>query len=209
MAKFNEHTGALTFRPEPKPVPEKKKAKRKVAARWADCESCGISEKLSTKAGRFIDDHDQCGGCLDFFGSGLMSGCTNLDHISCKERLAELKEHKYGIILKSGSFADPHSGDSLGVELGDIFKVVRIGADKKPTGKMSWCMEAYTVDVMVNNRPLKLFLHEIASIPWVTIMLYRKEKAYIEAYLSDTDKEGYFAPTPETRAEIVNCFGDR
>jgi hypothetical protein len=40
-------------------------------------------------------------------------------------------------------------------------------------------------------------------------MLYKKDRDYCEAYLSDQDKQGYFKPSDEVKAEIVNQYGDR
>lgn len=150
----------------------------------------------------------KCHGCAGFFGI-IHAGVTNLDHETVIGRLDRVREDKHVIILKSGSFVDGTSGDSMGVDFGDIFPVARVGTTTKPTGDIKDAMERFTIDVLVNNRPLKLLPHEFAEIPWVTIMLYRKEKDYIEAYLSGDDKTGYFAPSKEVKAEIINAYGDR
>lgn len=206
MAKFNQYEGALAWDvppEEPKPKPRKKSTPVKKV-----CEACGFEATIRTKQGRHINDTGLCLGCTTFFG-GAFPGVTNFGHEGTVERLEQCAEEKHVIILKSGSFVDQSSGDRLSVDFGDIFPVNRVGSDRKPDGKVTDAMDRFTIDVLVNNRPLKLLPHEFAAIPWVTIMLYKKEGDYSEAFLGPNDKTGYFAPTDEVKAMITNAFGER
>jgi hypothetical protein len=207
MAQFNQNAGGLVFKPEPPPPPPKK-AKKKPAYVHT-CDGCGMEVQGRGKQSVTVQQTGMCKGCGMFFGLSFLNGVTNMAPWSVKERLKEVEESKHVIILKSGNFRCEQTGDSLGVDFGDIFPINRVGTVGKPDGSNDYAMAAFTIDVLVNNRALKLFPHEFASIPWVSIMLYKKEGDYCEAFLSAQDKQGYFAPSEEVKAEIVNAYGDR
>ena len=113
------------------------------------------------------------------------------------------------MILKTMRFGSNKTGRIFSVDFGDIFKVHRIGLDTEPEGTSDDVHKRFTIDILVGQEPLTLYLHEVMPIPWVEIMLLRKEKAYLESYLSNDDKEGYFKPTDEYKAELINKFGNR
>lgn len=207
MANFNQNAGGLVFKAEP-PPPPKPKAKKKPAYVHT-CDGCGLETQGRGKQSIRVQQTGYCKGCDTFYGNDFIAGVTNMAPWSVKVRLEAVAEAKHVIILKSGNFHCEQTGDSLGVDFGDIFPVARIGTVGKPDGSNDYAMAAFTIDVLVNNRPLKLFPHEFAEMHWVAIMQLKKAGDYCEAFLSDQDKQGYFAPSEETKAEIVGSYGDR
>lgn len=206
MANFNQNAGGLVFKPEPDPPKKKAEPKKRFMQK---CDACGFEQFGRAREAIRIQNTGYCKGCGTFFGVDMIAGVTDMGHEATIKRLAEVAEAKHVILLKSGNFACEQTGDNLGVDFGDIFPVARVGSTHKPDGKNDHAMAAFTIDILVNNRPLKMLPHEFAPIHWVTIMMMKKDGSYCESYLSALDKQGYFAPSDETKEEIMNAYGDR
>jgi len=207
VANFNQNAGGLVFKPEPVPEPPKK-AKKKPAYVY-QCDGCNMDVQGRGKQSVKVQTTGYCKGCGMFFGLGHLHGVTDMQPFSVHMRLEGVKQTKHVIILKSGNFRCEQTGDYLGVDFGDIFPVERVGTDGKPDGSNDYAMAAFTIDVLVNNRPLKLLPHEFAEIHWVAIMQLKKEGDYCEAFLSAQDKQGYFAPSEKMKSEMTDQYGDR
>jgi len=159
-----------------------------------------------------IEAHDgMCSGCAKHFGHGDvwgMTGSTDLSFEDTIEKMNEIEEAKHILIMKSANFGVPESGDMVGVDFGDIFAVSRVGTETKPTGKWDYARLAYSVSIKINGNDLVLFLHEVAPMNWIKLMELKKSGEYEEAYLSTEDQSGYWKPSDETKASIVNQFGN-
>jgi hypothetical protein len=221
MATFNENEGGLIVAPEPPPKPKRAAPKKKKVDPLV-CRSCGFVGSTKVRGMKVYADFDNmCRGCAGFFGndtagfeimgSSALHGATNLSMEETLIKLDECEEAKHVLLLKSQSFGVPETGDSIGVDFGDVFEVSGFGNTSQitPTGKGDWAMKAYTITIKINGHALTLFMHEVTPIHWVTLMELKKAGDYQEAYLSSKDSGGYWKPSDETKASIVNMYGDR
>jgi hypothetical protein len=169
------------------------------------CKTCNgvIGEK---KRGRPVcvfdeESHPVCVECAKFFGDfGFFGGgVTNLDPPAAHDRIRDLREKGWGILIKSGQFADS-SGIQISVQIGDIFKIVRAGLmdpDVEAQCSKSRTLQLFSIDISVGPVPLRLWPHEISAISWITIMELRKAGEIEEAFVAAEDEHGYFKPTIE------------
>lgn len=219
MAKFNQNEGGLIVAPEP-PKPKRAKRKPKPVSKLV-CRSCGFVGSTKARGMKVYESFDNmCRGCAGFFGTDseghallsgkYLNGATNLTLEDTLKKLDEVAEAKHVICMKSQSFGVPETGDTVGIDFGDIFAVSTFGSTDKitPTGKGDWAMKAYTITIKINGHSLTLFMHEVAPIHWVAIMELKNSKQYEEAYLSGDDSAGYWRPSDETKAEIKAMYGD-
>lgn len=220
MANFNQNEGGLIVAPEPpKPKRVRKAPKKKDPL---VCRSCGFVGSTKVRGMKVYENFDNmCRGCAGFFGTdefgftimggNHLYGATNLTLEETLQKLDECEEAKHVMVMKSQSFGVPETGDSIGMDFGDIFQVSGFGNTTgiTPTGKGDWAMKAYTITVKINGHGLTLFMHEVLPIHWVTIMELKNANDYQEAYLSSSDSAGYWKPSKKMKAQIVAQFGDR
>lgn len=218
MASLNNAPAGYT---PPVVVVKKRRVKRETSsAMMGLCESCNIEGRLAstitrTKQVRIHDTYDGmlCDGCANHFEaySAIGRNVRVLNHIESNKKMELFKEYKYGLIMDTQSFGCVSSGNTVSIDFGDIFKLTRIGCSEnlKPTGKREFAKMKYTVDIKVGGENLTLFPHEVMPIPWVEIMLMRKEGDYKECFVSSGDSEGFFSPSEEFKNQIQSMYGKR
>ncbi len=152
-----------------------------------------------------------CRHCRDFFGLNFTPGVTNEDPEDALEKMAKLREAKWGMLLRSTSFAVANGGASIAIEAGDVFPVQRAGnaeiRDTKSSCSKDRTWALFTATIQIGQHELTLFPHEISAMAWLTVMELRREGELVEQFVSADDKQGHFTPSPQLRAEINEVFG--
>lgn len=218
MAKLEGIASGFT---PPPPEPVKKKPRKKSSFSCRVCDCCGYSfEGTPYRTGkRFAivpdgEDADEtiCVGCFTNFGMGdaYAHGIHPPEtYQESQHKLERITEAKYVTILKTQTFVGEKTGRSFTVEFGDVFRAKRIGTTGEPDGSREYSQRMHTIDIQVGEETLTLFTHEIGVITWVEIMQGRQDGCYIESFLSPDDKDGYFTPTDEFKADLIATFGNR
>ncbi len=164
------------------------------------CSVCkGVIEHRKRRV-TYVGDDGECHHCEMFFGVGGIRGVTDVTPEVALKRMAELREHQWGIILRTGRFAES-SGLSIEVGCGDIFKITRAGGDgrmqEREICSRTRTMELFATHINVGPVDLTLWPHEIAAISFVTVMQLRKAGEIEESFVAAEDEQGYFKPTIE------------
>lgn len=164
------------------------------------CSVCGGVIERSKRRSIYVGEEGECFFCDNFFGAGGLMGVTDVSPKDALKRMAELREHQWGIILRTGRFAES-SGLAIEVGCGDIFKIARAGAEGRMQER-EFCsrtrtMELFATHINVGPVDLTLWPHEIAAISFVTVMQLRKAGEIEESFVAAEDEQGYFKPTIE------------
>lgn len=154
--------------------------------------------------GRMSADRDEP-QCLECFKILASTKGTTTEALAKLERI---REAGMLVIMQSGSFGDAKG--TVSVDFGDVFKVTRVGLiapATSPDYKKS--MEAITVDINVGGAVLTLWPHEVAPMPWVTLMQLQADGDYEMAYVSTDDQEGHYTLTAKGKGLVEKAFGKR
>lgn len=162
------------------------------------CSVCeGVIEHRKRRV-TYVGDEGECWFCDNFFGAGGLVGVTNVSPKDAIARMKQLREHQWGIILRTGRFGDG-SGLMIEVGCGDIFKIARAGAEgrmhEREACSRARTMELFSTHVNVGPVDLTLWPHEISPISFVTVMELRRAGEIEEAFVAAEDEQGYFKPT--------------
>jgi hypothetical protein len=191
--------------------PKRKKVKKELLSP-THCEACGgrLSDR-ERKSTRFTEEFEgTCTFCVSFFGMGPHGrGCCDMNAEEVKDRFEKLREQKWAMVLKAGSYGT-HSGLTVEVEPGDIFQLARVGLDNP--GEEEWCsrertMQSFTITINIGTIPLVLFPHEVSAISFITIMQLKQAGELEESFVSSNDPAGHFRPNQELREQIYATFG--
>jgi hypothetical protein len=166
------------------------------------CSACaGIVEiKRARFPGRGLDEDGKCHHCAGFFGFDCFRGVTDLTPEDALKRMADLREQQWGIVLKSQRLAEG-SGLTIEIGMGDIFKIMRAGADgrynEREICNRTRTMEIFATHIQVGPCDITLWPHEISPISFLTVMELRKAGEIEESFVAAEDEQGYFKPTIE------------
>lgn len=227
MAKLGNVASGFVPAEPPKPKPKKSK---KASFITLHCDNCGYEEGYSVHKAKkwFSPDYGEgkeneiqyCRGCTDFFGladsfsmnvSGIpiSSAYTSDSPAGAKEKIKRIKEAKFILIKNTQKFVGVNTGVKIEVNFGDIFPVIRAGADfQTELGNTKAAFNASTIDIKFGPETLTLYTHEVIPIDWLDVMLLRKDKIVEEQFLS-SDCQGYFAPTQAGKKLLTETFGSR
>lgn len=164
------------------------------------CSVCGGVIERKKRQTLYVGDEGECYFCDNFFGTMGLRGVTDVAPQDAVKRMAELREHQWGIILRTGRFAES-SGLSIEIGCGDIFKITRAGAEGR-MHEREFCsrtrtLELFSTHINVGPVDLRLWPHEISPISFVTVMELRKAGEIEECFVASEDEHGYFKPTIE------------
>tara|TARA_R110000851_G_C13102760_1_gene569312 strand:- start:68756 stop:69406 length:651 start_codon:yes stop_codon:yes gene_type:complete len=216
MAQYDGINSGLVVK-SIKAAPKAKKKKKKIKPTHSEmiCVNCGYESEGSPyqlKKRFYTNRNDEhvCMGCLSIFGVDGMGGGVINDSIETVRTLLERAESdEYAVILMSQKFYGSQTGVSFKVDFGDVFHIERVGTPEEPNGTSEDVKKRFTIDIKVGLDVLTLYPHEYGILTWTEIMLARKDKCYMEAYVCHEDKTGYFKPTDEFRQELISTYGDR
>lgn len=196
----------------PKP-PRRPKDKKAVVWTEVYCEGCNAFAGWSNEQEPL---EPYCHACNMFFGVGrrgyLMGhGTTNMTVQDAKDRILQIRETQWGLCLIHNTFG-AHNGESVELERGDVYRIVRAGnlADEAGTiSSTARTFSMYSVEVALGPHRVTLFPHEISPINFLKLMEYKQAGEMEECYLSGDDTEGFFMPTPEVARQIEIAYGGR
>lgn len=193
--------------------PARKKRERPEKREREKCFACGSPMPLR-RPERWRDpfhgleqsskDEPQCLECFKILQ------CTRVDSTTAAlEKLDAIREAGMVVIMQSGAFGDAKG--TVAVDFGDVFKVSRVGLQSGPASEPDYhkSMEAITVDISIGGATLTLWPHEVAAMPWVTLMQLHKDGDYEIAYVAQEDQEGYYKLTAAAREKVEAAFGKR
>lgn len=206
MAKFTNVKDGLL--PSDVAEPARPKIRKPESISEVICEVCGGQVGFKSARAR-APVVSPCQYCSLFFGLGPMGGCTNDDPESADAKLAKIRECGWLIVLRRGHFGG--SGGEIEVEPGDVFKATRVGDEARRAVAERCSRERtkalFTVSIMLAGTELIQYTHEVAAIPFLTVMTLKQKGELVENFVSTKDDEGHFVPTPDLRREIYNAFG--
>lgn len=178
----------------------KPKVEKKVDYSTVECEICkGIFLQNDKKL--YVGE-PYCACCSKYFGYCELfgGGVTNVSPRDSIKKITEAKERGYCLMLKTQGFYGVSSGVNFTIERGDIFKISRSSLEMlddavKPS--MERTKAIFTIDINVGGEALTLFPHEFGSLSFLEVMELKSDGAYIEDFVHQDDKEGYFKPTDD------------
>lgn len=135
-------------------------------------------------------------------GNGRIGNCA-----STLRRIADAAEQGMVMILRDMHFGT-HGGGSVALELGDVFKVKRAGAQPLNATSYAHARELFTIDINVGPVTVTLYPYECSPIKLLNVMQLQHEKNYNMAFVSKDDQEGYFTLTPQAKEQVRAVFGD-
>lgn len=214
MAKISGVTGGLNAGSFLAAAAPKKKKQIEPEVRVDKvCEACnGIIERPTRRRSPAFatDSFDgMCRFCCSIFGVGpYIHGVTSVSPEEAKKRLADLRLHQFGMILRRGIFGSRES--VIEVEPGDIFQIKRAGItvdQDEPMCSAARSKELFSVEIEIGPISLLLWLHEISAISFATIMELKRLGEIEESFVATEDQIGYFKPNDTMRAMIYESFG--
>lgn len=163
------------------------------------------------------DDYDEdedariCIYCRKFFGIGVPFGGSTRDRPDdVKKKFAQITEGaEWAMLLMHQTFATP-GGQSVTVERGDVFKIIRNGRGDWPSELPSHdrSMKSFTIDVALGPVTLTVFSHEFAPQHQAYILSLVADGEMEVKYLCQEDSIGYYTPTEAVREQIKAMFGN-